>query len=661
MNGPIVRITRERIQERSETIIHASWLHHPSDSLEPVRYSFSNETWIRGPELVLGQCPASPVLVILGPDAQANTKILRYATTATRIYAIVDSNTNLDGLQSPKVLARRVAEVPASAFQSAGDSRVWVGGGLSVKLDDRQGDALRHMFLRLFWYDGIEEAWLDGRQLLWRPSRDRPFDVPELPVDAPIRLVPPKTLLSHDLRNAIVHITCGDPPTVAPRQLWFPPGAAHHKQLAKLVRDGTEVHWSQLSLPDLCIGASSGEALLAGSRHKLRILLTAEQAFEAEVLLDRKPAWRFRTDVCIGDLAVREMEFWLPDTNGPHSLEEMQDIGIPKVQADSIRGMPDAKPSTWPAPQPLALSARYLWTVLPARLPAGSEEDQIVKRWRTIDDTWKKRTTMVIDALESLEHERTRLDARFPAMKRSLLGFAQQHKVLSIEALSLVAACPSKLGPAIAETDFCRLAELEKAVEGQQNAIRDAEKKACEDEEREKQRSEWAIRINTAKERAARVEKELTAAKEREHELNEEKPVMDELLRMAKSKEAEDIEVMKMRNRDERQKTVKLVKKLTNELTKHDQDARIPFSFTPSKPTPKAQGGTGKRFVPTASGGPSAEAATSLSFPVSLPEIGSLRTHKGKRYLVIDKWEHLDAGEREASRLSAALVAPEKA
>jgi hypothetical protein len=41
--------------------------------------------------------------------------------------------------------------------------------------------------------------------------------------------------------------------------------------------------------------------------------------------------------------------------------------------------------------------------------------------------------------------------------------------------------------------------------------------------------------------------------------------------------------------------------------------------------------------------------------------VGSLRSHKGQRYLVIQTWEQLAAGEQTASRLAAKLVAPENA
>ena len=43
----------------------------------------------------------------------------------------------------------------------------------------------------------------------------------------------------------------------------------------------------------------------------------------------------------------------------------------------------------------------------------------------------------------------------------------------------------------------------------------------------------------------------------------------------------------------------------------------------------------------------------------ALPEVGALRVHKRQRYLVIERWEDLAAGEPVAVRLQARLVAPE--
>jgi hypothetical protein len=45
----------------------------------------------------------------------------------------------------------------------------------------------------------------------------------------------------------------------------------------------------------------------------------------------------------------------------------------------------------------------------------------------------------------------------------------------------------------------------------------------------------------------------------------------------------------------------------------------------------------------------------------ALPEAGTLRSHKGQRYLVVQTWDQLAAGEQTASRLAAKLVAPENA
>lgn len=125
----------------------------------------------------------------------------------------------------------------------------------------------------------------------------------------------------------------------------------------------------------------------------------------------------------------------------------------------------------------------------------------------------------------------------------------------------------------------------------------------------------------------------------------------------AESDEKKDLDVRQKKNGDERKKHAELLKKLRYDLKKHEGDVARPFTFNAPKLETKAQQPQGKRFVPT--GTPS---RSSSNVPEdALPEVGSLRTHKGQRYLVIDTWEQLDAGEQAAARLSAKLVAPEDA
>lgn len=81
------------------------------------------------------------------------------------------------------------------------------------------------------------------------------------------------------------------------------------------------------------------------------------------------------------------------------------------------------------------------------------------------------------------------------------------------------------------------------------------------------------------------------------------------------------------------------------------------FTFKPApKPTIRpAQGAA--RFIPQA-----IPARTGPNIPdEALPSKGVLRRHRGQRYLVIETWEELTHGEKDAVRLNARLVSSEVA
>lgn len=651
MKGPIRRITRERNEPRANATVSTAWLGSGN-----VNRSWSSGAWISKHWPASLGSDSSPVLVMLGADEAADDTLNRHIASGARAYVLIGPDCDLEA-PSKNALVRRVSEVPVSALHSSTDSRVWIGGGLSLKLDGAQAEALRQTFLRLFWHEATEEAWSDGRQFLWRPARERPFDVPEVPAVAAIRWEPPDARLNHELRGARVHLTVGDPPTVAPRRLWFRAGAAHHDRLAKLTQSGTEVLWDDLDLPDLAISESSGEALLPGTRGRLRIRMTAAQAQEVGALLDGDSRWKFRTDVCVGDPNLRRASFWLAGEAAARDIEEQQRIDIPTVQAESLRAVHTTEPSSWPTPQPLALSALYHWPVVPPRVPAGSEEDPLVKRWRSLDDDWNKRLAAVHDTLKNSDRERSRLGKAFSRLLSGLLGFERTNKELLKEAAVLAAERLSKAGPGGAATLLSRLDKLEDTAKKHQGDLEDAERKAREEEEKEKQRAEWATQVERAEKDAEQARDALHREETRESELADEAKDIEARAKDATPEEQKDLEVKRKKNSDERKSNEKVVKKLRYDLKKHEDDAARPFTFNAAKIETKGQQPQGKRFVPTAT----ASRASNNVPEDALPEVGMLRTHKGQRYLVIDVWEHLDAGEQAAARLSAKLVAPEEA
>ena len=653
MKGPIRRITRERREDRSDATVPTAWLGNGHQGGRSRR----GGTWLTEQVPAWGRTDGVPVLVMLGADAEANTMLVRHAANCARVYALVGPETDLQGLHAPNVLARRVAEVPASAVYSSTDARAWIGGGISLKLDGQQAEALRQTFLRLFWHEATDEAWLDRSQFVWRPARERPFDVPEVPALAAVRWEPPGAQLSVGLRGARVHLTGGEPPAIAPRQLWFKAGAEHHARLATLTRGGTEVIWGDLELPDLVLGDAFGEALLPGTRGRLRIRLTAAQSKEAVALLDVDAAWRVGADGCIGDPKLRRASFWLAGEASARAIEDEQIVDVSSMQATSLRDILVTDPSSVPPPQPLALSVRYRWPVVPPRIPVGSEEDQLVKRWRSLDDEWIKRLAAVRDALENSDGERSRLGTAFSRLLSGLLGFERTHKELLAAVTALGSERPSKAGPGAAPALLSRLDKLEDAAKKHQVDLDDAERKAREEQEQEKQRAEWAAQLDRAKRDAEQARKELAREEKRESELAEEANEIEARSKDATPEEKKDLDVKKRRNSDDRTLNEKALKKLRYDLRKREDEAARPFTFNAAKLETKGQQPQGKRFVPTSTGG-----RASNNVPDdALPEVGLLRTHKGQRYLVIDVWEHLDAGEQAATRLSAKLVAREDA
>jgi hypothetical protein len=656
MKGPIQRITRERTEARADAVVPSAWLRDGH-----VGHSWSGGTWFTKEMPTPSHVGGGPLLLMLGSDADTNAALLRHASNETvRTYAVVgprSSGDSLQGAHAPNVLARRVPEVPASALHTPSGAQLWIGGGFSMKLDHSQADALRQTFLRLFWHEASEEVWLEGRQFGWRPVRGRPFDVPEVAATSAVRLESSDARLNAELHDAHVHLTAGEPPAAVPRRLWFPAGVDHHNRLERLTKLGADVRWSDRRLPDMAVRNAVGEVLLPGKRGRLRIRLTSAQAREASALLDVDGDWRFRTDLRVGDPGARHASFWLAGEAAPRTMEEVQEIEVPDVHATSLRDVQVAEPSPVPPPHPLALSARFRWIVVPPRIPSASGEDPLVSRWRSVDDAWTKRLETVRSALERSNDERSRLGTTFSRLVSALLGFKRTHDEVLAKVIQLESRRPSGAGPTETPSLLTQLDDLEAVVNRHQRDLQDAESKAREEEELEKQRTQWAAQVQRATQEVSRLREEVEREAKHEAELVAERSDIEARVKDAPPEENRDLEAKKKRNHDERTSNEKNLKKLRYDLDKHAKDAGRPFTFNPTKSAAKTQQQQGKRFVPQPLGG-----RASLSVPEdALPEVGTLRTHKGQRYLVIQLWEDLDRGELAATRLAAKLVAPENA
>ncbi len=658
MQGPIRRLARDRLERRDDARLPSAWV-----GGEQARAAVADLSWLVPDTGTAADCAesGSPVLFMLGEDGEAvSEEMVAHASAGKRVYLLVPPEWGQDRvdpevLEAPKVLIRRMPEVPVSGVYSGGNASLWIGGDWKLRLDPAQADSFWQVFLRLFWYEATEEAWSGGSQLSWRPAGERPFDVNNLPRTAPVRLVGADARLEADAQGALVLLNSGAPPDAAPRRLWFPAGPDHHDLLSRLVRNGTEVVWEDRCLPDLVLGSDGGEILLPGTRARLRILLTSEQASDAARILEAPARWRFSVDLRLGDPAHTGSTLWLPGEAAARHIETEQVIEVDDVTASTLSAVSDASPATLPEPQPLALSVRYRWIVLPPRLPANTEEDALVDRWHKLDRNWSSRLGKVRDALQAAEDNRGRIGRAFSKLAGAILGFERTHNGLLEKVASMEDQLPSAAGSSGARLMLARLAEIEEQTRKLQSDLEEEERIARETEERDKQEVAWRSRVDDARGVLAKHRRALDDAERRRTVVADELATIKESQKSADKKAMKDLIARQRKLSDDSARTDKEIKRLGSRISDLEQRASEQFEFrSPASPATRPSP-TGGRFVP-----PAANASPASVVPdEDLPTAGILRRHKNQRYLAIQTWEDLAAGEQDADRLSAKLVAQE--
>jgi len=594
--------------------------------------------------------------------------LLAHAEAGERVYVLSainwDPSKISPRLQSwPKVLFRRVPELPVSGVITSGGAWLWLGDNAeagnrwTLQLDNEQTEAFRQIFLRQFWHRAVDEAWTGGHRPTFRPARERPFDVPELPRTAPVRLVSADASLDLDEPGALVHRTGGEPPAGPLRRLWIPPGGSHHDQLARLVRGGAEVVWANRGLPDIALGAQRGVMLIPGSGGRLRIELNRDQAAAAARILEEPGVWRFETDVRLGDHALGDTQLRPSGAVAAHPVQPEQIINLGHVQAALLRSVADEIPTSWPPPAPLSLSVRYQWIVVPPRLPAHTEEDGLVKKWRQLDELWAKRLAKVRDALRGTENERGRLGRAFSRLVGAMLGFERTEGSLREDLARLEVQKPSVAGMQGAGQLLERLARLEEEAQRLRGNLEDAEHKALEADERDTQEAAWRKRLDEARRTLPDRRTALASAQDRRAELDSELDNTVSALKSADQAAKKDLKVRRAKLVDDCDRLDKSIQRLDQEVADLVQREAEPFVFKPPAIAAKRSLPDGARFVPAAS----TPSPANLVPDEALPAVGRLRNLRGQRYLVIETWEELAPGEESAARLKARLVAPEDA
>ena len=408
-------------------------------------------------------------------------------------------------------------------------------------------------------------------------------------------------------------------------------------------------------MPDLATDGRSGQVLLPGTRGRLRLGLSEEQAVEVAALLDAPTPWCFRLDVRLGDHAVDGAKLWLEGAAGPGPVVPEQLVDLPDVPALELRAMEEAAPSQWPDPHPLSATVRHRWIVRPPRVPAGAKEDALIARWRELDADWSRRLGALGQALVAADEHRGRVKKAFARVMGAWMGFERAHGELATEVDALASRRPSKSGPAEATTLLRRLAALEGQVRRLRAEQDEEEHQARESEERERQQAAWRSRVDAARRAIPDEQAKLAELEGRRAALAGELAELEQTLGSADKQTRKDLKARQHKLGDELARCDRNLQRRRDELARLEREAVEEFTFTPLA-RPKAPGkASSGRFVPAET-----QAATEIPVPEeALPEVGLLLSLKGKRYLVIDAWQQLEPGERAAQSLHAQLVAPQ--
>lgn len=655
----IIGVRRTRSVDRREAVLGSAWLHR-----------LDTPSW-RSPAGVLSVESEQPLGKSLDDDAVllmtkpgvdvALENAADLGRRATRVYVLAEQGWTPTGTplaRLPRLLVRRVAQVPTTGLVVGSAAALWFGTGPTWRLvlTSPQREALRQLFLRSFWHQAVDEAWASGGAFQFRPVSERPFDVPETTGGAVVRLVSDGD--EAILQGQATHILLNHaPPRDVPcRRVWTPPSGVQTGPVLAMLQAGCSVTWDKVGLPDASTDGRKGCLLLPGDDARLRVELSPEQASALREVLHGPAAWSFQAGLEIGAFADQPVEFWLPGADGAMELSRDVRLDVPTVQPQELREVLEAEPAQWPSPPPLALRVVYAWEVLPPTVPNGAQDDPLVGQWRNVDRDWHKRLAVVRGALETAGGLRASIGKTFKRLMNSIIGFERDETKLQAELVSLEAERPSAAGPAGANELLERLGKLVEEIGKLHRDLEQTEKKAREDEERERQQEEWASSVAEARDELPSKKAELEAAREDKASKDQQLEEVEAALAEEKGKKAKkNLKARKYKLTDQRDRAAKQVRSLEQEIEALEARVKEAFVYKPLPTARPKKKDKGRRFVP------SAPKKTIKAIPDdALPSVGVLKRHKGKRYVIIENWSELDIGEAEARRLEARLVAKEE-
>lgn len=630
-----------------------------------------------------------------------------------------------------RVLVRTGHRPPADWFvvDHGREGRLIVGASATARrwiipVDGPLARSLFEAFRVLFWFHAVREALPDAagtvafRTPLAAPFTDPGSDVPL--ASGRLRL---GVNLDDPVPDAEIRFSPVPSDPGPARILFVPPGAGAGAGnggtgtalASALAQRGRRVVWTNLELPRTTVTRQRLVLDLVESPIALQLewpRAVAIDLFHRFERVAQQPEWEFHPARRLGDV------------RGPVLLDGAAQAApvVPSITLKAgdvpaaILEFDSARPSRLPDIPPLALEATVQWRRVPATVPPGARQAEIVRRWTAVDE-WASRQVdslrVVLDELDQQEGLLGKLLRWLPSREPLVL----ERRKLREEVDEIGESRPSQ-APEQAEKLLGRLAQVGSRLMTLRRSHHDDRQAGADADAEDAQRGAWKARVHAAetslKEKRAKLAANEDAQQQaREDEqaalavvddavasrraarkaaLEEEKSSLAAELEEARSalqrlddahkgrppkaerKEAhrrmQQAEQALARNRRDLEGIAGWVppaselgdaSALLNEARTALQDLRAAAGKLASEIKElDRQTAETFQFVPPPR--LPAPATTDLAAPPPVPdeappELGELFEHQGKRFLAIRTWEQLKPAERVAQRLRAEIVA----
>ena len=396
--GPIIALRYETTIDRRKEIIAEAWVRRPTPA------PAAKPSWF-GAAVTLSKAKASPVLLAMTAKVvPEDLKLLlkTHLETGGRAYLLTPTSfdpgtelRSLTDLEKAQVLIRQLPRAPQSGYCHA-EGGLWyapLGDRAArhhLRLTAEQAEEWRHLFLRSFWHEAEKEQhFAKGK---WTPAEacwNRPADISRRdlaywqasPDDQEARQLVPQAEIAHCLQAT----------KSGSALLYTKPDFNAADLLQAAATKGVQIFGLSTLLPE-CYLQGAGGWLICGEKEPLILKLSREQAQEARDLLALSQSQAYVRDRNLASLQkdFPAAEFLLPEAKdweriaGAWPADKAKDLG--RVTARSLQDLTqselrwEAEDQKLRAPA-LALAAQFTWEVVPPMAPAKSE-DSLYEDWK---------------------------------------------------------------------------------------------------------------------------------------------------------------------------------------------------------------------------------------------------------------------------------------